>query len=94
MSTQTDWVSETTPKQAKPFKDIRSTRPTVAEEKAQLLMQLGTLIHTCPICVRDGSVNTVRAWRATRDAAAKVAGNSRSSAQQIRTAINSMARYS
>lgn len=93
MSTQTDWVSETPPQQAKPFKDIRNTRPTVAEEKAQLLMQLGALIRTCPACVRDGSVNTVRAWRKTRDEAAKVAANSRSSSQQIRTAINSMARY-
>lgn len=94
MNDQSDWVGDTPPRVAKPFKDIRNTRPTVAEEKAQLLLQLGALIRACPASVRDGSVNKVRAWLVIRGAAAKVAGSSRSSTQQIRTAINSMNGYS
>lgn len=91
---QSDWVSETPAPAAKPFKDIRSTRPSVAEEKAQLVLQLGALIRTVPAAVRNGSVDVTREWKAIRDKAEKVARNARSSAQEIRTAINSLNRYS
>lgn len=93
MSTQTDWVGGGASADPKPCKDIRNTRPTVAEEKAQLALELGRIISKCPVRVQNGSVNLVREWRATKDAAAKVCANSRSSAQQLRTAINSMSRF-
>jgi hypothetical protein len=89
---QLDWVGAPSA-EGKPFKDIRNTRPSVAEEKARLLMELGVLLRKVPESVKSGSVNRVREWREDQGKAAKVAANSRASAQEIRTAINSFNRY-
>lgn len=75
-----------------PLRDIRNTRPGVAEEKAQLLLRLGRLIDTIPPGVRDGSVQRVRAWRQARADAAKVAASKRASVQELQSAINRMDR--
>lgn len=77
----------------KPFTDIRKVRPSSAEEKATLLLTLGGLINKCPASVQNGSVNAVRAWKEDRTKAAKVAGNSRASANEITMAISNMRRY-
>lgn len=78
---------------SKPFKDIRNQRDSTAEKKAALKLELGRLIDRVPPSVRDGSVQAVCHWQLTRDAAAKVAKNSRASINDIERAINSMAQY-
>lgn len=93
MSTQTDWVGGGINRAPKPFKDIRNTRESVAQEKARLCLELGALIKHPPPAVINGSVQIVREWTAARAAAAKVAASSRSSGQELRTAINNMRRF-
>jgi hypothetical protein len=77
----------------RPFKDIRKQRDSVAERKAELLLELGQLISKVPPAVRDGSIQVVRLWQSRRDAAAKVAGNRRSSIHDLTRAIGSLAEY-
>ena len=89
---QFDFVGDLPPPPA--FKDIRATRPTVAEEKAALLLKLGPHLTKVPHSVANGSVNLTREWRRVRDAAAKVAGNKRASVHEIQSAINSFGRFS
>ena len=92
MSQQIDWVGNEP--QPRPFRDIRNTRESAASEKARLCFELGELINKIPPAIkRGGSINDVREWRHARDEAAKVAGKSRSSAQELRTAINRMQPY-
>lgn len=87
---QLDWVS-TAP--ARPFKDIRNTRPSVAQQKAEMLLRLGDLINKIPPNVKGGgSINDVRNWRIGREAAAKVAKSTRSSTAEITSAISNMER--
>lgn len=76
------------------FKDTRNTRPTVAQQKAELLLELGRLINRIPASVRDGSIQKTREWRFTREAAQKIAANSRSSVHDLTRAIGSMKPYS
>ena len=78
----------------RPFKDIRSTRSTTAERKAELVLSLGKLINKAPPRIASGgSIDQVRAWRTVRDQAAKVAGNSRSSVFELEGAITRMRSY-
>lgn len=72
------------------FKDIRNTLDSVAEEKAVLALELGSLINKPPKAVINGSVQVTRAWREAREKAAKVAKSSRSSVNDLRSAISSM----
>ena len=92
---QNDWVGDLPPQN--PFKDIRSTRPAVAEEKAQLCLELGKLCHTVPAGINSGSIDKAREWmaaqKAAQKAARKIAGNSRASVQELTAAINNMRRF-
>lgn len=65
----------------------------MAEDKARLCLELGALINKVPASIRNGSVNITRQWRDDREKAAKVAASSRSSVQELHSAINSMLRY-
>lgn len=88
---QLDWVGA--PPDT-PARVIRNTRPSSAEEKACLVLELGELINTIPVCVKaGGTIDSVRDWKKTREAAAKVAGNSRASSQELTAAIKNMRRY-
>ena len=88
---QLDWVGEP---QRKPFKDIRNTRESSAEEKARLALELGSMCNTCPAAIKNGgTINQVREWKRDREAAMKVAGNKRASIHDLTAAINSMRRY-
>lgn len=88
---QTDWVGDV---KARKFKDIRNTRPTNAEEKAAQLLRLGELINKIPDSIKSGgTVDQVRSWKKDRDAAAKIAGNSKSSVNEITAAIHNMGRW-
>lgn len=89
---QLDWVGNTAPDAQ--ARVIRNTRPSSAETKAVLVLQLGELINTIPPRIKaGGTVDSVRAWKKTREAAAKVAGNSRSSEQELTSAIKNMGGY-
>lgn len=90
---QSDWVGGGISISQKPFKDIRNTKSSIAEEKAMLLLDLGSLLKSPPDKVINGGVKITREWVAARAAAAKVAGSSRSSSQELRTAINNMRRF-
>lgn len=77
----------------KPFRDIRNTRPTVAEEKATLCLELGRLCSAVPPRVRNGSINLTREWVAVQKKARALVGNSRASVCELTAAITSMRRY-
>jgi hypothetical protein len=89
---QTD-IFGTPPPVAREFKDIRNWRPSVAEDKAELALVLGALLNKVPPSVVAGSVQVVRQWREAREKAVKVAGSSRSSVQQLQSAISDMGRF-
>ena len=88
---QEDWVGSLPPR--KPFKDIGNQRGTVAEEKARLCLLIGERCNKVPPSVTQGSVQTVRQWRECREKAMKVAGNKRSSVQELTSALSSMGRF-
>jgi len=92
MSAQTDFIGGLPP--PAPFRDIRNTRPTVASEKAERLLELGRLITTVPGSVKTGgSVEQVRRWKHELGLSKKVAANSRASVNEINSAISRMAAW-
>ena len=74
MTAQSDWVGGAEQATPRVFKDMRNTRESVAEEKARLYLELGSLIKAPPSRVINGSVQIVREWQAARAAAAKSCG--------------------
>lgn len=84
---QIDWIGDTP---SKPFRDIRNQRPTVAERKAELALEIRTLALRPPPSVVNGSVQFVRRWRAVQEAAMKVSSNSRSSVVDLELAIKNL----
>ena len=90
---QLDWVGGAGGAPEQKFKDIRNQRTSVAEQKAHLCKRIGELCNKVPAKIANGSINITREWRATRDAAMKTAGSSRSSVNQLEQALNSMARW-
>ena len=91
-SAQIDWVSPPAP--PPPFQDLKNMRPSSTEAKALAAWELGQLINRIPPRVKSGgSVNEVRNWRDAREAAAKVAKNSRASLNDLRSAIGRMEPY-
>lgn len=88
MSQQLDWVGGGKP--AKSFRDIRNQRPSTAERKAELALDIKRLALKPPASVISGSVQTVRAWRTAQEAAMKVAGSSRSSVVDLELAVKSL----
>ena len=92
MSVQIDWIGAVDGRPQ--FKDIRNQRASVAETKAQRVLELGRLIAAIPPHIKSGgSVNAVREWREARASAAKIAGSSRSSIAEITSAISNMGRF-
>jgi hypothetical protein len=75
------------------FRDIRSTRPTVAEQKAELALALGRLINRVPRDVQSGSVNLTREWLSARTKAAALVKSSRASVNELTAAISNMQRF-
>lgn len=76
-----------------PFVDIRSTRPTVAEEKAVLCQQLNALLRRTPKCLASMSVQATRHWKAAHKAAKKTLEDKNASRQEMSSAINSMEHF-
>ena len=86
---QIDWVSGDQPQQA--FRDIRNTRPSAAEEKALIALELGRPINSIPPFIKSGgTVADVRDWKKLREECAKVAKSSRASVQELRSACSRM----
>ncbi len=76
-----------------PFKDIRNTRPSTAEEKAHLHMTLGRLCKTPPPKVLNGSVRLTREWLQHQKAGLALAGNARASVPQLTAQIATLRSY-
>ncbi len=72
---------------------VHDTRPSVAEEKAELLLKLGKLMKRPPPGVANGSVQITRRWLADRKKAEKVAASSRTSVPELHGAISMMRAY-
>lgn len=87
-----DWIGiEASKRRRAIFKD---TRDAIAEQKAVALLQLGELINHIPPRIKSGgTVADVREWKASRTSAAKIAANSRSSVNDLNSAINNMRRF-
>ena len=83
--TQFDWIGGDKP--AKPFRDIRNQRPSTAERKAELCLEIKALALRPPPSVINGSVQLVRKWRAAQEAAMKVCGSARSSIVELELAV-------
>jgi hypothetical protein len=90
---QLDFVGDLPPVTPRPFRDIRNTRPSAAEEKAALCLTLGGLCNRIPPSINSASIDKVREWRSARDKAAKVAASKRSSISDLTAAISSMQRF-
>lgn len=75
------------------FRDIRNTRPTVAEEKATLSLELGRLCMSPPRSVVNGSIQTTRAWVEAQKSSLKMVKSSRASVQELTAAITNMRRF-
>jgi hypothetical protein len=75
------------------FVDIRNTRPSAAEEKAQLALTLNQLCRTPPKSLGSASINTVRAWKDAHKSALKVLNSKSSSRTDLQSAINNLRRY-
>jgi ethanolamine ammonia-lyase large subunit len=88
---QFDWISDPAPK---PFKDIRNTRASSAEEKAVALLELCKVINKAPPkLAAGGSINQIREWKVDKAAAAKIAASKRASTSEIHGAINRMLKW-
>lgn len=88
---QLDFIGDLPP--PRPFKDIRSTRSSAAEEKAQLLLELGRLCQTPPQSVRNGSINLTREWMACQKTGRGLCANTRASIPHLTAAIANMRRF-
>lgn len=71
----------------------RNTRPSAAEEKAQLLLELGRMCQTPPQKVCNGSVNLTREWVACQKSGKALCLNTRASVVQLGIAIKNMQRF-
>ncbi len=89
---QIDFIDGDSRTSPPPFKDIRNTRPSVAEEKATLVLQLGQLLREVPARVNAGGIQATREWLLAQSGAVKVAKNSRASVMDLEMAIRKMQR--
>lgn len=88
---QLDWVGDTKPKKAR---DIGNTRPTTAEEKARLCLELGELLKRIPASIKSGgTVQTVRQFKEAHKTAEKVVGNKRATVEELKYQIRAIARW-
>jgi hypothetical protein len=89
---QADWVGGQPPDDHY-FRSLRNFRPGVAQEKAELCLQIGRVCNKVPAAVCNGSINLTREWQAAREAAMKVVKGKNSSVHQLISALSSMSRF-
>lgn len=90
---QLDFVGNLPPMSERQFKDVRNTRPSAAEEKAALCLELGRLCLKVPDCVAQGSVEKTREWIAAQSAGLKLVKSARPSVPMLTAAIRTMRGY-
>jgi hypothetical protein len=86
--TQLDFIGGLPPPQG--FRDIRNTRSSAAEEKAQLCLELGRLCMRPPPGVVNGGVKLTRDWVASQKQGLALARNPRASIPQLTIAVKAM----
>jgi len=85
-----DLFGHTTPPPVrKPYRDF-AIRDSVAEEKAELALVLHDLCRTVPAAINSASIQRTREYIVVLTAARKVLASTRSSRQQLSTAINQL----
>lgn len=72
---------------------LGNTRPSVAEEKASLCLELGRLLNKVPASIASGSIQKTREWMEAQKAALKLVKNVRAAVPQLTSAINNMRRF-
>lgn len=87
---QEDWVGGIIPR---PFKDQPNRRSSSASEKAELLLDLGTLISKAPKNIGMMGIIETRLYVMRLGTARKVAAKKNASAQELRSQINIMGTY-
>jgi hypothetical protein len=90
---QLDFIGGAQEQPARPFKDIRNTRSTIAEEKAALCLELGRLCLRVPPSVANGSIEMTRNWVGAQKTSMKLVKSSRASVQELTSAIGNMRRF-
>lgn len=88
---QLDFISDA-PQQTL-FKDIRNTRPSVAEEKAELCLRLRAMCIKPPPSVVNGSIQRTREWLAAQKDALALVKGTRATVPQLQSAITNMTRF-
>ena len=73
-----------------PFKDIRDQRPSAADEKAALALELNRLLRTPPRSLGAASIQRVREFKHAHKTALRVLQSKTSSRPELLTAINSI----
>ena len=86
---QLDWVGSPSVTR-KSFKDIRNQRPSTAERKAQLCLEIRKLALRPPSSVLGGSIQQVQKWVAAQESALKVCNGVKSSVAQLELAVKSL----
>jgi hypothetical protein len=73
-----------------PFKDIRNTRESVAEEKARLCQELNALLRKTPPASQIASIQQVKAFNTAHASALKTLRSKTSSRAELTSAISSI----
>ena len=82
-----------TPPRPKPARVIRDTRPSAAEEKARLCLELGRLAQRPPARVMAGTVDLTREWLFHQERAMRLCQNARASVPELTAYIATMRGY-
>lgn len=90
---QIDFVGDLPEPDAPRFKDCKNLRPTIAEQKAELVLRIGTLCRKPPANVAHGSIQATREWVAAMKSAMAVAKKVRASVPELTAAVSSMERF-
>lgn len=87
---QLDFIGGLESPQPSPAPIVRNTRPSAAEEKAQLVLTLGRLARNVPPSVRSGSIQKTHQWLEAQKKALALCGNARASVPALTHAIATM----
>jgi hypothetical protein len=88
---QIDWVGGV--REPRQPAQAGNKRPSVAEEKAKLCLQLGNMVRKVPPAYSDWSYERVVDFKRNQEAAIKVVMKKNATATEYRCAINNMQRF-
>ena len=72
------------------FRDIRNTRPSVAEQKAELCLRLSQMCRKVPPSICSADIKTTRNFVHHLGAAKKILAKKSASVQELQTAISQL----